>query len=126
MEPSYQNTDDLELTSEDFAECGWKAVLSECEGDSYAAISKAFFDASGKADSEGCRRHGRALWLIAQACFMMLDPSDRNAPFRSAVVFGGNRSAIAEDFVQFGLSHFDSILDDIEDSRMRARVSDIL
>ena len=126
MEPSSQDADDLELTSEDFAECGWKTVLSECEGDSYAAVSQAFFDASNKADSEGRKRHGKALWLIAHACFMTLTPSDRNAPFKPAVVNEGSRSAVPEDFAQSGLPHFESILDDIESPRMKARVADLL
>ena len=106
MNPNSQNADDIELTTENFAECGWKTVLSECEGDSCAAISQAFFDASGKAGSAGSNRQGRALWLIAQACFMMLNPSDRNTPFKPAVIFEGTRSAVPEDFLQFGLSHF--------------------
>ena len=126
MEPSFQNTNDLELIAEDFAECGWKTVLSECEGDSYSAISQAFFNASGKADAEGRNRHGKALWLIAHVCFMMLTPSDRNAPLKPAVVIEGNRSGIPEDFVQFGLSHFENILGDIESPRMKARVADLL
>ena len=126
MEPSSQNTEDIELTSEDFAECGWKSALSECEGDSYAAISSALFDASRRADSEGRKRHGKALWLLAHACFMMMTPSDRNAPFKPAVVIEGSRSGIPEDFVKFGLSHFENILGDIESPRMKARVADLL
>ena len=126
MEPSSQNTNDPELTSEDFAECGWKTVLSGCEGDSYSAISQALFDASGKADAEGRNRHGKALWLIAHVCFMILTPSDRNAPFKPAVVIEGNRFGIPEDFAQFGLSHFENILGEIESPRMKARVADLL
>lgn len=126
MDSDTQNANDIELTPEDFAECGWKTVLEECEGDSYSAISQAFFDASGKADSQGRNAHGKALWLIAHACFMTLQASDRNAPFKPAVVFEGNRSAIAEDFIQFGLSHFESILNEIKNPRMRARVADLL
>ena len=126
MEPISQNTDDLKLTSKDFAECGWKTFLSECKGDSYSTISQAFFDASNKADLEGRKGHGKALWLIAQACSMMLTPSDRNAPFKPAFIFEGKRSGIPEDFVQFGLSHFENILSDIESPRMKARVADLL
>ena len=126
MEPGSQNTEDIELTSEDFAECGWKSALSECEGDSYAAISSALFDASRRADSEGRKRHGKALWLLAHACFMMMTPSDRNAPFKPAVVIEGSRSGIPEDFIKFGLSHFENILGDIESPRMKARIADLL
>ena len=126
MEPSSQDTGDLELTSEDFAECGWKTVLSECEGDSYAAVSQVFFDASRKADSEGRKRHGKALWLIAHVCFMMLTPSDRNAPFKPAVILEGSRSAVPEDFVDSGLPHFESILNKIESPRVKARFADLL
>ena len=126
METSSQNTNNLELTSQDFAECGWKSVLSNCEGDSYSAISKDFFHASSKADSEGRKRHGKALWLLAQSCFMMMTPSDRNAPFKPVIVGEGRRSVLPEDFIQFGLSHFENILGDIESPRMKARVADLL
>lgn len=126
METSSQNTNDLELTTQDFAECGWKSVLANCEEDSYFAIAQAFSHASSKTDSEGRKRHGKALRLLEQACFMMMTPSDRNAPFKPVIVSEGRRSVLPEDFIQFGLSHFENILGDIESPRLKARVADIL
>ena len=97
--------ENIDLTVEDFTGCGWEKALANGDSDSfldgYASRHQAFSDAAKVALSEGHQAHGKALQLLADACYMMLSPDSPNEPFRPFMDFrasGGGRTVIPDDF----------------------------
>ena len=62
---------DLELTVEDFTDCGWKEVLEGAKDKNRRLVYSAFSEAAKQAIDEGQQAHGKILWLLADACSMM-------------------------------------------------------
>jgi hypothetical protein len=69
---------------------------------------------------------GKVLWLLADACSMMLRPSSPNEPFGLFMVMNGKRSALPEDFQSSDIAFFAQIAEEITDNRLCARIADIL
>lgn len=67
----------------------------------------------------------KAIFLIACACSMMLEPRKRNDPFKPGIVWDGKRSAIPSDFTDSDLTFLSSIIPCISDFCVRARIADI-
>jgi hypothetical protein len=68
---------------------------------------------------------GKVLWLLADACSMMLKPSSHNEPFAPFMVMEGKRSVIPKDFQPEDIAFFAEIVDEITEPKLRARISDI-
>ena len=117
---------DLILTVDDFTTCGWKAVLvgATCEG--YRSMCDALSDAAKQATQNGQKVHGKALWLLADACSMMLDPASVNKPYKSRVVSSEGRSLIPEDLLETDIAFFAQIVDVIDVSWLKARLADLV
>lgn len=117
---------DLVVTAQDFAECGWNDALDarKCKG--YIDMWHAFSDDARKAIEEGRFSHGKVLWLLADACSMMLDPKSYNEPFKPAVVLQGRRSAIPDDLDETDIQLFSQIIDNIDDIWLKARIADLV
>ena len=74
--------EDLILTVEGFAGCGWKAALAEAARKAYYSIREAFADAAKQAIEEDRQAHGKVLSLLADACLMTrrVSPPPRSMP----------------------------------------------
>ena len=123
--------EDLILTSEDFADCGWKKVLASSNRADYHSISQSFSDAARQAISEDRHAHGKVLSLLAQACSMMLSPSSVNEPFKPFMVLDGQPSSIPDDLSENDITFFAQIVDQIDDScpktyMLKARLADLV
>lgn len=116
---------DLTVTVEDFRACGWIAAVEGAARDSYSSMGEALAAAARKAVEAGQLAHGKVLWLLADACSMMLEPSSSNQPFRPFAVMGDRRSAIPEDFAASDLALFAAVAAEVDDSRLRARLADL-
>ncbi|VVP44845.1 hypothetical protein PS865_05058 [Pseudomonas fluorescens] len=85
---------DLIVTAQDFTGCDWKNTLASQEREGYSLMWHAFSSAGRKA-SEGDRpSQEKALWLLADACSMMLSPESLNEPFTPFMMMEGRRSVI--------------------------------
>lgn len=120
---------DLELTVEDFTDCGWKEVLEGAKDKNRRLVYSAFSEAAKQALEEGRQAHGKALWLLADACSMLLSPDSANEPFKPVMDFrpsGGGRSAIPDDLSEADLVFLAEIVETINDPWLKARLADLV
>ena len=117
---------DLIVTTQDFAECGWKGVLADEEREGYSSMWQAFSSAARKASEDNRTSHGKALWLLADACSMMLSPKSLNEPFKPFMVIEGQRSVTPDDFSESDIAFYAEIVDAIDDAWLKARVADLV
>ena len=71
--------------------------------------------AARQAIEEGKTAEGKILWLLADACSMMLQPASLNEPFKPFLVIDGRRSALPEDFQESDVVLFSQIVEEIDD-----------
>ncbi|WP_297892872.1 DUF4209 domain-containing protein [Shewanella sp.] len=117
---------ELAVSVDDFTNCGWKDVLDQTLREGYSAMWQAFSTAARKAAEGNCPSHAKALWLLADACSMMLSPNSANEPFKPSIVMDGRRSAIPEDLSESDIGFYAEIVDVIEDTWLKARVADLV
>lgn len=116
---------ELAVSADDFANCGWKEVLSQTSREGYSAMWQAFSAAARTAMDEGRKEHGKVLWLLADACSMMLVPASQNEPFKPIAVFHDRRSVIPDDLTGTDIGFFSEIVDGVNDIWLRARLADL-
>ena len=117
---------DLEITADDFASCGWKAILAGTTREGYSSMWQAFSAAARKAIEGGRQVQGKVLWLLADACSMTLSPKSRNEPFKPIMVIENKRSAIPDDLPDPEISFFAQIIEAIDDPWLKARLADLV
>ncbi len=117
---------DLILSIDDFNECGWKEVLANLTDKTYLHVHSAFSTAAHQAMDAGQQKHGKALFLLAEACSMMLRPESTNTPFKPLMVMGTARSPLPEDFSKEDIDFFVSIVATIDDCLLKARLADLI
>ncbi|GAB1054276.1 MAG: DUF4209 domain-containing protein [Shewanella algae] len=117
---------DLEITHEHFSASGWQEALASAPREGYSSMWQALSAAARTAIDEGCKEHGKVLWLLADACSMMLSPSSLNEPFKPVAVFHDRRSVIPDDLFEADIEFFASIVADIDDVRLKARIADLV
>lgn len=118
--------DDLIITMQDFAECGWKETLIAMSREGYSSMWQEFSAAARTAIDENRQSHGKVLWLLADACSMMLSPKSLNEPFMPITVFYDRRSAIPDDLSDADILYFAEISDAIDDVWLKARLADLV
>lgn len=118
---------DLLVTPEDFDFAEACALLDKSDKHSYSEYSTALSNAARKAHELQELVKSKGLWLLADACSMMLEPSSSTQnPFKPWAVFKDNRSAIVDDFSTQDLAFFESVLAKVDNVRLNARLADIL
>lgn len=117
--------DDLVVTRQDFADCGWNEFLASTSREGYSAMWQAFSAAARSAMEQGHNEHGKVLWLLADACSMMLSPSSLNEPFKPYAVFQDRRSVIPDDLTESDIDFFAEIANEVEDVWLKARLADL-
>ena len=119
--------EDLILTVEDFAGCGWKAALAGVAREDYYSMSNAFSSAAKWAIDEDRQTDGKVLGLLAHVCSMMLSSDSVNEPFRPCIVSSdGRRSMIPDDLSEDDVTFFAQIVDYIDDPWLNARLADLV
>lgn len=125
--------EELVLTSEDFAGCGWKEVLAgsgrEDHPSMYSAMYYAFSDAAKLSINQDEQAHGKVLSLLADACSMVLSPDSTIEPFKPFVDFrpsGGRCSATPDDLSETDVAFFAEIVETIDDPWLKARLADLV
>lgn len=116
---------DLIVSAQDFADCGWKEVLEQTSREGYSAMWQAFSAAARAAIEQGRIAQGKALWLLADACSMMLVPASQNEPFKPIAVFHDRRSVTPDDLTDSDIAFFSEIVDSTDDEWLKARLADL-
>lgn len=117
---------DLIITPEHFSASGWKEALTSASREGYSSMWQSLSAAARTAIDEGRNEHGKVLWLLADACSMMLSPSSLNEPFKPVAVFHDRRSVIPDDLFEADIEFFATIVAEIDDIRLRARLADLV
>ncbi|MEO6554112.1 MAG: DUF4209 domain-containing protein, partial [Nitrospiraceae bacterium] len=68
---------------------------------------------------------GKILWLLADACSMMLNPKSANEPFKPLMVIDGKPSALPGTFQEETITLFSQIAEEVDDVWLRARLADL-
>lgn len=123
-ESRYQK--DLWISVDDFRNSGWRDALENAREESYCSYWQALSKAAQNANEATEAEKRKVLWLLADACSMMLKPESHQNPFRPMISSAGGRSALPEDFDDSDISFFENMLNEIDDVRLKARLSDIL
>lgn len=123
-----RNPDDLVVTEKDFADCGWKGVLSNTTRQTYSSMFRTIGAAAEKEMIEGKQAYGKVLWLLTTACSMILSPTSTDeSPFKPLYIFSdGSTSAIPDDFLGSDIEFFVQILHLVEDPKLKARLADLV
>lgn len=111
---------------EDFRKCGWREALAAGKREGYSAMWQVLSSAARQAIKNGQIAAGKVLWLLADACSMMLRPASLNDPFKPILVMDGKRSALPEDLAVDNIEFFAQIVDEIDDVWLRARMGDLV
>lgn len=122
MERYPKNTN---ISLDDFNASGWREALEEARREDYSSMWQQLSSRARKATEEGNLEAGKVLWLLADACSMMLKPNSLNEPFVPFMVMDGKRSALPEDFNNEDIEFFSQITALIDEPKLCARISDI-
>lgn len=117
---------DLAISLRDFQTSGWKEAIAQATREGYSAMWQAFSAAARSSIEQGRVEHGKVLWLLADACSMMLVPSSPNEPFKPFAVLHDRRSVISDDLLDSDIAFFAEIVDEIDDPWLKARLSDLV
>lgn len=118
--------EDLAISLDDFLASGWKQALGQAPREGYSAMWQAFSAAARSSIKQGLHEHGKVLWLLADACSMMLSPSSPNEPFKPIAVFHDRRSVVLDDLSDSDIRFFAEIVDAVDDDWLKARLSDLV
>lgn len=118
--------ENLAISLEDFLASGWKQTLDQAPREGYSAMWTALSAVARSAIEQGRNEHGKVLWLLADACSMMLSPSSQNEPLKPYAVFHDRRSVIPDDLSEADIAFFAQIVDAVDDCWLRARLADLV
>ena len=123
-EKRYQ--EDLIISPEDFISSEWNKAINELPQKSYPMIWQTLSEAARSAIDQNENERGKVLWLLADACSMMLSPSSQNEPFKPFSVFHDRRSVIPDDLLETDINFFAQIVDLVEEKWVKARISELI
>jgi hypothetical protein len=117
---------DIQITLEDFKNSGWEKAFQGDGIKKSSSISDTLAKMGQKAGEQSQTAHSKVLWLLADACSMMLSPASLNEPFKPYFRSRTGRSAIPDDFSEGDIDYFHLILPEVADPRLKARLSDLI
>jgi hypothetical protein len=117
---------DLAISVQDFNTSDWKDSIAQATREGYSAMWQALSGAARDAIEQGRIEHGKVLWLLADACSMMLSPSSPNEPFKPFAVFHDRRSVVPDDISDSDILFFAEIVDGVDNDWLKARLSDLV
>lgn len=117
---------DIQTTLEDFTNSGWEEAFQGNAAQNLAVAADALAKKGQKALEEGKTSQSKALWLLADASSMMLQPSSFNEPFKPYIISRAGRSSIPDDFSEQDLGFFSMILPLIGNPGLKGRLSDLI
>ena len=117
---------DLPISVDDFNSSGWKDSLANVTNEGYSAMWQALSNAARVALEQKHPEHSKVLWLLADACSMMLSPLSPNEPFKPFAVFADRRSIIPDDMSNSDILFLSEIVDEVDNVWLKARLCDLV
>ncbi len=113
-------------TIESFRNSGWKETLASTDREGYSSMWQSFSGAARASIEKGTFGEGKALWLLADACSMMLAPDSINEPFKPFIVMDGRRSSLPVDFQPQDVELLAAFSEEINDPWLQGRLADLV
>jgi len=113
------------VTIDSLLNSGWKTALATCEHEGYSSMWQSLSAAARAAIEKGLLAEGKGLWLLADACSMVLRPDSPNEPFKPFIVTNAGRSALPIDFKVSDVELFSQLVVEVDDSWLKARLADL-
>ncbi|MEY2335472.1 DUF4209 domain-containing protein [Acidithiobacillus ferrianus] len=104
----------------------WKTVLTAGDREGYSSMWQSLSAAARTAIENGLLSEGKSLWLLADACSMMLNPSSSNEPFKPFMIMNGRRSSLPIDFLRSDVELFAEFAEEVDDPWLQARLADLV
>lgn len=117
---------DIKLVKGDFEICGWRDCLSKDVVDDYLSMWQAFSSGAKKAAEEKKQKNTKILSLLADACSMKLDASNKSEPFIPIICGTNDNSVCLDGFSDDDIIFFSNIVDIVDNYLLKARLSDIV
>jgi len=116
----------LSVGIDDFRRSDWKSAIASSEREGYPGMWQSLSAAARSAIEAGRTPEGKVLWLLADACSMMLNPDSANEPFKPFMVMNSKRSSLPEDFQQSDVELFSLVAEEVDDVWLQARLGDLV
>jgi len=113
-------------TIESLRNSGWKAAIDAGDREGYPSMWQSLSAAARTTIEKGLLPEGKGLWLLADACSMMLNPSSPNEPFKPFMVMNGRRSSLPADFQQPDVVLFSEFVEEVDDPWLQGRLADLI
>lgn len=113
-------------TIESLRNSGWREALAAGDREGYSSMWQSLSTAARTAMENGLLSEGKGLWLLADACSMMLNPSSPNEPFKPFMVMNGRRSSLPIDFQRSDVDLFAAFAEEVDDPWLQARLADLV
>lgn len=113
-------------TIESLRNSGWKEALASGDREGYSSMWQSLSAAARTAIEKGLLQKGKGLWLLADACSMMLSPSSINEPFKPFMVMNGRRSSLPIDFQRQDVDLFAAFAEEVDDPWLQGRLADLV
>ena len=110
---------------DDFRHSNWKVAIDSSDSEGYPSMWQLLSAAARTAIENGKPSEGKALWLLADACSMMLSPNSANEPFKPFWVMDGKRSSLPEDFLESDVALLAQFSEEVDDVWLQARLADL-
>ncbi|MCB4764245.1 MAG: DUF4209 domain-containing protein [Sulfurovum sp.] len=117
---------ELQVTIEDFTSSNYVEILKKASRDGYLGYWTILSKYAREEAEKGNENISKVLWLLSDACSMMLKPESLSEPFTPMVVMEGKRSSLPEDFSEEDIIFFESIVKECKNFKLQARIADIL
>lgn len=114
------------VTIENLRNSGWKEAIAAGEREGYSSMWQSLSNAARIAVKNDLLPEGKSLWLLADACSMMLNPGSPSEPFKPFMVMNGRRSCLPTDFQPADIDLFATFADELDDPWLQARLADLV
>jgi hypothetical protein len=117
--------DQTQITLEDFRRCGWKDAIVAQERDGYWGMWRALSAVASAAIQKRMFHEGKALWLLADACSLTLDPGSPNGPFVPFVITARVHTALPDAYTKWEVGLLADFAKEVDDVWLQARLADL-
>ena len=114
------------INDKDLLKCELEKLLKKLNNSPYYEMFSEFSATAKVWQGTGLMKCSKIFSLLADACSMMLTPKNRNEPFQPVIVFEEGSSAKPDSFSDNDISFFSEIANQIDNPRLKARLSDLV
>lgn len=118
---------DIPFSVETFVQSPCLKTINEVpEEKTYGEIWQEFSNLAKAKLSDENLAECKIFWILSDVCSMMLREGDHNQPFYPIMILDGKRTFMISDLNEDDIELLDSIVNHIENQKIKARIADVL